>query len=58
MYTQEQMALLEKVEQLQKEKNLSQNAVGQLIGVSGAAISQLKKETYTFLYCKKDKKMI
>jgi len=46
MYTQEQMALLEKVEQLQKEKSLSQNAVGQLIGVSGAAISQLKKETY------------
>ena len=32
MYTQEQLELLDKVEALKKEKNLSQNAVGQLIG--------------------------
>jgi len=46
MYTQEQMELLEKVETLQKEKGLSQNAVGQLIGVSGTALSQIRNGKY------------
>lgn len=46
MYTEEQLELLEKVEALKKEKNLSQNAVGQLIGVSGTALSQLRNGKY------------
>lgn len=46
MYTEEQQELLEKVEALKKEKNLSQNAVGQLIGVSGTALSQLRNGKY------------
>ena len=46
MYTSEQLELLEKVEALKKEKNLSQNAVGQLIGVSGTALSQLRNGKY------------
>lgn len=46
MYTSEQLELLEKVEALKNEKNLSQNAVGQLIGVSGTALSQLRNGKY------------
>lgn len=46
MYTEEQQELLDKVEALMKEKNLSQNAVGQLIGVSGTALSQLRNGKY------------
>ena len=46
MYTDEQNELLEKVEVLKKEKNLSQNAVEQLIGVSGTALSQIKNGKY------------
>ncbi|MDE5772379.1 MAG: AAA family ATPase [Ruminococcus sp.] len=46
MYTQQQLELLDKVEALQKEKNLSQNAVGQLIGVSGTALSQIRNGKY------------
>lgn len=46
MYTQHQLELLDKVEALQKEKNLSQNAVGQLIGVSGTALSQIRNGKY------------
>ena len=46
MYTSEQMELLDKVEALKKEKNLSQNAVGQLIGVSGTALSQIRNGKY------------
>ncbi|MDE5583688.1 MAG: AAA family ATPase, partial [Ruminococcus sp.] len=46
MYTQQQQELLDKVEALQKEKNLSQNAVGQLIGVSGTALSQIRNGKY------------
>lgn len=46
MYTQHQLELLEKVENLKKEKNLSQNAVGQLVGVSGTALSQIKNGKY------------
>ena len=46
MYTSEQLELLDKVEALKKEKNLSQNAVGQLIGVSGTALSQLRNGKY------------
>ncbi|MDE5620663.1 MAG: AAA family ATPase [Ruminococcus sp.] len=46
MYTGEQLELLDKVETLKKEKNLSQNAVGQLIGVSGASLSQLRNGKY------------
>ncbi|MDE5583078.1 MAG: AAA family ATPase [Ruminococcus sp.] len=46
MYTQQQQELLDKVEALQKERNLSQNAVGQLIGVSGTALSQIRNGKY------------
>lgn len=46
MYTQEQLELLDKVEALKKEKGLSQNAVGQLIGVSGTALSQIRNSKY------------
>ena len=46
MYTQQQLELLDKVEALQKEKNLSQNAAGQLIGVSGTALSQIRNGKY------------
>ncbi|MCM1507425.1 MAG: AAA family ATPase [Ruminococcus flavefaciens] len=46
MYTSEQLELLEKVDALQREKNLSQNAVGQLIGVSGTALSQIRNGKY------------
>ena len=42
MYTEEQIALLEKVEVLQKEKNLTQNGVAQVIGVSKTALSQAR----------------
>lgn len=42
MYTEEQLGLLEKVEALQKEKNLTQNAVAQVIGVSKTALSQAR----------------
>lgn len=46
MYTDKQMALLDKVESLMNEKNISQNAVGQLIGVSGTALSQIRNGRY------------
>lgn len=42
MYTEEQLALLEKVEALQKEKKLTQNGVAQVIGVSKTALSQAR----------------
>lgn len=45
-YTSEQMELLSKVEQLQQEKNISQNEAGKLIGISGTALSQLKSGKY------------
>lgn len=46
MYTQKQQELLEKVEALKQEKNLSQNAVAQLIGVSETALSQIINGKY------------
>ena len=46
MYTQEQNGLLDKVEALMKEKNLSQNAVGELLGISGTALSQIRNGKY------------
>lgn len=45
-YTSEQQELLAKVEQLQKEKGISQNEVGKLMGISGTALSQLKNGKY------------
>lgn len=42
MYTPEQQELLAKVEELKKEKNISQNEVGKLMGISGTALSQIK----------------
>lgn len=42
MYTDEQLGLLEKVEVLQKEKNLTQNGVARLVGVSESALSQAR----------------
>lgn len=46
MYTSEQNELLAKVESLKKEKNISQNEVGKLIGISGTALSQIKNGKY------------
>lgn len=42
MYTEEQIALLEKVEVLQKERKFTQNGVAQFIGVSKTALSQAR----------------
>ena len=36
-YTEQQQALLQKVTALQQEKQLSQNALGKLLGISGTA---------------------
>ena len=46
MYTGEQLELLDKVETLKKEKNLIQNAVCRLIGVSETAFSQIRNGKY------------
>ena len=46
MYTPKQQELLEKVKALKQEKNLSQNAVAQLIGVSETALSQIINGKY------------
>lgn len=46
MYTQEQNELLSKVEQLQKERGISQNEVGKLMGISGTALLQIKNGKY------------
>ena len=46
MYTDKQKELLEKVEALRKEKQLSQNAVCRLIGVSETVFSQVKNGKY------------
>lgn len=42
MYTEEQLELLEKVEVLQKEENLTQNGVALRVGVSKTALSQAR----------------
>lgn len=46
MYTPEQQELLAKVERLKSEKNISQNEVGKLMGISGTALSQIKNGKY------------
>ncbi|MBD5159038.1 MAG: hypothetical protein HDT23_02170 [Ruminococcus sp.] len=46
MYTDKQKELLEKVEALRKEKQLGQNAVCRLIGVSETVFSQVKNGKY------------
>ena len=46
MYTSEQNELLAKVESLKKEKGISQNEVGKLIGISGNTLSQIKNGKY------------
>lgn len=46
MYTAEQNELLAKVEALKKEKGISQNEVGKLMGISGTALSQIKNGKY------------
>lgn len=46
MYTSEQQELLQKVEELKKEKGISQNEVGKLMGISGTALSQIKNGKY------------
>lgn len=46
MYTPEQQALLAKVEELKREKNISQNEVGKLLGISSTALSQIKNGKY------------
>ena len=38
-YTEQQQALLQKVTALQQEKQLSQNALGKLLGISDTALS-------------------
>ena len=45
-YTEQQQALLQKVTALQQEKQLSQNALGKLLGISGTALSQLRNGKY------------
>ena len=44
--TEQQQALLQKVPALQQEKQLSQNALGKLLGISGTALSQLRNGKY------------
>lgn len=46
MYTPEQNELLSKIEALKKEKGISQNEVGKLLGISGTALSQIKNGKY------------
>ena len=46
MYTPEQQELLEKVEDLKREKGISQNEVGKLLGISSTALSQIKSGKY------------
>ncbi len=47
MYTEEQIELLRKTEVLQKEKELTQNGVARLIGVSESALSQARNGKLT-----------
>lgn len=47
MYTEEQLELLRKTEVLQKEKQLTQNGVARLIGVSETALSQARNGKLT-----------
>jgi len=44
--TPEQEALLERVEELKRDKGVSQNKAGEIIGLTGSALSQLKNGTY------------
>lgn len=46
MYTQEQLALLEKIEELKAKENLSQNEIAKRIGTTGTTLSQLKNGKY------------
>ncbi|MDE6834183.1 MAG: AAA family ATPase [Ruminococcus sp.] len=46
MYTDKQKLLLDKVENLMNEKNISQNAIGKIIGVSGTTLSQVRNGKY------------
>ncbi len=46
IYTPQQQELLEKVDQLQKDKKLSQNGVAELLGLSGTALSQIRSGKY------------
>ncbi|MDE6036582.1 MAG: AAA family ATPase [Ruminococcus sp.] len=46
MYTDKQQLLLDKVENLMNERNISQNTLGKIIGVSGTALSQLRSGKY------------
>jgi len=45
-YTERQKMLLQKVDALQQEKNLSQNGLGELLGISGSALSQVRNGKY------------
>ncbi len=45
-YTEWQKMLLQKVDALQQEKNLSQNGLGELLGISGSALSQVRNGKY------------
>ena len=47
MYTKEQEELLEKVEQLRIERNLSQNQISKLLGISATTLSQIRNGNYS-----------
>lgn len=44
VYTPHQLELLNKLDELQKSRGLSQTKLSELIGISGSTISQLIKE--------------
>lgn len=46
MYTDKQQYLLDKVENLMNERNISQNTAGKIIGVSGTVLSQIRSGKY------------
>ncbi|MGN1223626.1 MAG: helix-turn-helix domain-containing protein, partial [Ruminococcus sp.] len=45
-YTEHQKMLLQKADALQREKKLSQNGLGELLGISGSALSQVRNGKY------------
>lgn len=46
MYTDKQQSLLDKTEKFISEKHISQNAFGKLAGISGTALSQIRRGKY------------
>ena len=46
VYTPHQLELLNKLDELQKSRGLSQTKLSELIGISGSTISQLRNKKY------------